>query len=57
MIAKYKRVLSSTPTIMRQLLGPRQMTLRVVRFINSTRVGRSSRQRELEKKAEQRDKT
>lgn len=55
MLAKCKKVLGNTPTTIGQLLGPRETTLAVIRFIATTRAGRRPWEKELEEEAEARN--
>lgn len=51
-MAKCRNRISSTLTTVLLLLGPRETTLAVVRFIITTRAGRRPREKKLEKEAE-----
>lgn len=50
-----KKALGSTPTTLRQLLGLREITLALVRFIATTGVDGRPRERELEEEIEVQD--
>lgn len=55
MLAKCKKALGRTLTIVQQLQSPRETTLAIVRFITTTRAGRCSQRRELKEATKQTD--
>lgn len=55
MLAKWKKVLDNTPTTIRQLLGLRETTLAVMKFIAPTGGGRRPLENELAEETDARD--
>lgn len=53
MLAKYKKELDSTPTTIRQMLGPQETMVAVMKIITTARVGRGPREKELQEEAEE----
>lgn len=55
MVAKFKKVTSSKPTSIRELLGTQEMTLVVIEFITTTRVRGHLREKDVKEEVVRRD--